>query len=111
MRGDMWQELDGKHKGETGLIIGNGPSLKDVPIEFLHKYPTFGTNRIYLMDGFEPTYYASVNPLVVEQSVENINKLTSIKFIPYNLLFVKVTSQLLNYPSSETYPPSAHHNF
>jgi len=85
MQGDMWQELDGKHKGETCLIIGNGPSLKDVPLEFLHKYPTFGTNRIYLMDGFEPTHYASVNPLVVEQSAENINKITSIKFITSNL--------------------------
>lgn len=70
------------HSGETGLIIGNGPSLKNVPLEFLKKYTSFGTNRIYLMDGFTPTYYVSVNPLVVEQSIEQINGLTSAKFIP-----------------------------
>jgi len=70
----------GKHRGETGLIIGNGPSLKDVPREFLNKYPSFGTNRIYLLD-FEPTYYVSVNPLVIEQSRDEIKRLKSIKFL------------------------------
>jgi len=71
------------HAGQTGLIIGNGPSLKDVPVEFLKKYPSFGTNRIYLLDGFEPTYYVSVIPLVVEQSIEQIKGLTSTKCIPH----------------------------
>ena len=62
-----WQELKDIHKGETGLIIGNGPSLKDTPLEFLHKYPSFGTNRIYRLAGFTPYYYAAVNPLVLDQ--------------------------------------------
>lgn len=74
------------HKGETCLIIGNGPSLNEIPLAFLQKYVTFGTNRIYLMDGFEPTYYASVNPLVIEQSIEQINKMQCIgKFIRADL--------------------------
>jgi hypothetical protein len=60
---------------KTCLVIGNGPSLKDMPLEFLQSYPTFASNRIYLLDGFTPTYYACVNPLVVEQSVKEINKL------------------------------------
>lgn len=77
-----WDELEGKHKGETCLIIGNGPSLNKVPLEFLKKYPSFGTNRIYLLDGFQPTYYVSVNPLVIEQSIERINELGSVKFLP-----------------------------
>lgn len=78
-----FETLDGIHNGETCLIIGNGPSLRNVPPDFLKKYPSFGTNRIYLMDGFAPTYYVSVNPLVIEQSLEEIKKLTGIKFLPY----------------------------
>lgn len=70
------------HQGETCIVIGNGGSLRDVPIEFLTKYRTFGTNRIYLLPGFEPTYYVSVNYLVIEQCQHDINCLGSTKFIP-----------------------------
>lgn len=62
-----------KHAGETAVVIGNGPSLKDVPLSFLRKYPTFATNRIYLLDKFTATYYVSVNPLVLQQSKDQIN--------------------------------------
>ena len=77
-----WNSFEGSHAGETGLIIGNGPSLKNVPVAFLKKYSSFGTNRIYLLDGFEPTYYVSVNQLVIEQSIERIKGLKSFKFLP-----------------------------
>lgn len=70
-------ELDfqDKHTGETCVVIGNGPSLKNVSLAFLRKYPTFGTNRIYLppMDTFTATYYTCINPLVIEQSKAEIN--------------------------------------
>ena len=61
------------HSGETAVIIGNGPSLKSVPVEFLKKYKTFGTNRIHLLPDFTATYYTSVNPLVIQQSADEIN--------------------------------------
>ena len=77
-----WYEFEGKHRGEAAVIIGNGPSLRDVPLSFLKEYPSFGTNRIYLLDGFEPTYYVSVNPLVIEQSIEQIKNIRSFKFLP-----------------------------
>jgi len=77
-----WNDFESKHKGETGLIIGNGPSLKNVPLSFLNKYISFGTNRIYLLDGFEPSYYVSVNPLVIEQSIDKIKELKCYKFLP-----------------------------
>lgn len=73
------------HAGETCIIIGNGPSLNDIPNEFLHAYPTFGTNRIYLREDFTPTYYASVNPLVIEQSIEEISLMDAVKFIRHTL--------------------------
>lgn len=75
-------ELENKHEGETCLIIGNGPSLNDIPVSFLRSYPSFGTNRIYLLSDFVPTYYACVNPLVLEQYLPDIiNMRSDAKFI------------------------------
>lgn len=54
----------------TCLIIGNGKSLNDVPIEFMDLFPTFGANRIYLK--YLPTYLTVVNPLVAEQNKDDI---------------------------------------
>lgn len=76
-----WEHLQDTRRGETCLVIGNGPSLNDIPLDFLRKYPSFGTNRIYLLEGFTPTYYVSVNPLVIEQSAEQIKALEAMKFI------------------------------
>ena len=48
------------HKGETGLIVANGPSLETVPTELFEKYPTMGMNRIYKpINGYQlwPDYY------------------------------------------------------
>ena len=73
-----------KHKGERCVIIGNGPSLNKMDLSFLKDEICFGMNRIYL--GFEkydfiPTYYASVNPLVLEQSAEEILQIPCPKFV------------------------------
>jgi hypothetical protein len=67
-----FEGLKDTHKGETCLVIGNGPSLAQMPLDFLHRYPSFASNRIYLLDGFNPFYYVCVNPLVLEQSLECI---------------------------------------
>lgn len=61
------------HNGPC-VVIGNGPSLRDVPLSFLRRYPTFGTNRIYLLPNFVCDFYVSVNPLVIQQSVKEINE-------------------------------------
>lgn len=74
-------EYKDTHRGETCLIIGNGPSLNQIPLDLLNKYPSFGTNRIYLMPDFTPTYYAAINALVVEQSFLRIMALDCPKFI------------------------------
>lgn len=52
------------------MIIGNGPSLNETPLELLRDVPTFGLNRIYLMFerlGFATTYHVVVNSYVVSQ--------------------------------------------
>ena len=69
-----------RHAGQTCTVIGNGPSLKDVPDTFLDKYPTFGANRIYLR--YEPTYFVAVNPLAIEQNKSEIANLECEKFLP-----------------------------
>lgn len=96
-----------KHKNERCVIIGNGPSLNKMDLSFLENEITFGLNRIYLLFNkwkFRPTYYASVNPLVLEQSANEILKINAPKFVshkgvpffqnpPKDLMFIKSLSQ------------------
>ncbi len=51
-------------KGETCIIIANGPSLADVPLDFFSKYRTFGVNNIYLhgMTDEEIAEYPNIPP-------------------------------------------------
>lgn len=74
------------HKGETCLIIGNGPSLKRVPFGLLCQYPTFGQNKIYLK--FIPDFFvcvaADANEIVKGEPVidwKAVDKLPSVKFV------------------------------
>lgn len=76
-----WMSLYNSRPNETCLVIGNGPSLRDVPTAFLRKYPSFGSNRIYLKEGFVPTYYVCVNPLVRQQYYQEIFALPCLKFL------------------------------
>lgn len=64
---------------EICTIIGNGTSLKRVSKTFLDKYPTFGSNRIYLH--YIPTFYVCVNQLVLEQNIEEIRVLECAKYL------------------------------
>lgn len=68
---------------KTCIIAGNGKSLNNVPLEFLYRYPSFGTNRIYLLKDFMPDFYVCINKNVVEQFYEDIEKrlAMSVKFI------------------------------
>lgn len=73
-----------RHRGERCVIIGNGPSLKRMDLGFLKNEVTFGLNKIFL--GFEtwdfrPTYYVSVNPLVLRQNVPEILAVDCPKFL------------------------------
>lgn len=79
---DNWLALRNMRRGgDVCIVAGNGPSLKQTPLAEV-KVDTFGTNRCYLPGGFTPTFYASVNPLVIEQSIDGINALeASAKFI------------------------------
>lgn len=66
------------HLGGRCVIIGNGPSLNETPVDLLGEQYTFGLNRIYLMQGqlgFTPTFHVAVNRLVVEQCSQDLLKI------------------------------------
>jgi len=72
------------HKGERCFIIGNGPSLRETDLRKLRGEFTFGLNRIYLLFpelGFTTTYFLSMNDLVIEQCVAEIQALPIPKFL------------------------------
>lgn len=63
---DIVKRFANCHRGETALIVGNGPSLNQTPLEQLaSKYITFGSNRIYELP-FTPVYYCIVDELMLK---------------------------------------------
>jgi hypothetical protein len=75
------------HKGERCFIIGNGPSLNVTDVSKLEGEVTFGMNRVYLAFpdwGFETTYFAAINDLVIEQCVGDIIRLSMPKFLSWH---------------------------
>jgi len=84
----MLGDLRDCYQGERCFIIGNGPSLQKTDLTRLRDEYTFGLNRIYLLFpqlGFSTTFLVTVNHLVVEQCVDEILSVPSIKFLPWSL--------------------------
>ncbi len=84
--GNRMRQYQNVHAGQRCIIIGNGPSLNKMDLSFLEHEISFGTNRIYLIFEkwkFRPTYYVSVNPLVIEQSAEDILALPMPRFLSH----------------------------
>lgn len=76
-----------RHVGQRCFILGNGPSLSKMNLSLLSNEVTFGLNRIYLLFDqmqFIPTYYVSVNELVLEQFAKDIISLPMPKFLNWN---------------------------
>ena len=93
-------ELKDKYRGERCFIIGNGPSLRDTDVSNLKNEFTFGMNRIYLAFeewGFQTTFLASVNDLVIEQCVDDFLALDMPRFFSWRSrkFFPKSTSSNL----------------
>lgn len=81
------QDFIQKHQGQRCFILGNGPSLAKMDLSPLKNEITFGLNRIYLLFDalpFTPTYYVSVNELVLEQFSSEIAALSMPKFLNWN---------------------------
>lgn len=77
-------EFRNLHRGERCVIVGNGPSLNRMDLDWLKDEVTFGLNKVFL--GFDrwtwrPTYMVSVNPLVLEQCARRLETIDCPKFV------------------------------
>lgn len=75
------------HHGQRCFILANGPSLKKIDLTLLLDEITIGLNRIYLLfegNDFRPTYYVSINELVLRQFHYEIKSLPFPKFLNWN---------------------------
>ena len=83
---DALAALKDKYKGERCFVIGNGPSLRQTDVSKLKDEYTFGMNRIYLAFeewGFQTSFLASVNDLVIEQCVDDFLALDMPRFFSW----------------------------
>lgn len=80
------KSLKNRHRGETCVIVGNGPSLKDQDLRELSFAKTFCLNRGYLIwrdQGVQPDYFVCVNDLVIEQFNDDILTFNFPCFLPW----------------------------
>jgi len=80
------RQLENVYTNHRCFIIGNGPSLRQTDMSRLRGEYTFGLNRIYLLFpelGFSTTYLVSVNDLVLEQCVAEMQSLAVPKFLTW----------------------------
>lgn len=74
------------HRGKGCFLIGNGPSLNKMDLRPLTDYYSFGLNKIYLIFDkvkLNLSYHVAINPLVIEQSLEQFRSLGCPSFLSY----------------------------
>ena len=78
------QDFRDIHAGENILCLGTGPSLLDMPVDFLRSMPSIGINYLPhysdLLDGFLPTYWIALDtgPMVLLDEMPS----DIVRFIP-----------------------------
>jgi hypothetical protein len=86
-------KIKNKYIGKRCFIIGNGPSLLPEDLEKLKGEITFASNKVYKIFNkttWRPTFYMVVDPIVLEENVEDINSVeanTKITLNVYKSLF------------------------
>lgn len=84
------KSLINKHLGKRAFVIANGPSLKVEDIELIRDEITFAANKIWLLfdkTSWRPTYYTVADKLVMQQNIENIEKMeASCKLFPDDMI-------------------------
>jgi hypothetical protein len=80
------RQFHNRHKGETALLVGNGPNLQKTPPEWFD-YPSFGLNTIFYYEGWKPIYYVAVDACIQEDYGELVNAAFHDipKFVPADL--------------------------
>jgi hypothetical protein len=80
----MIQDFKDKHKGETCVVIGNGPSMEHTPDELIYKYKSFGANKIY-GSGDTPTFWTCIDSVMLTECIPWVidhPKFECEKFVP-----------------------------
>ena len=80
-----WLSMKGKHQGERGFVIGNGPSLKIEDLEKLKHEVTFASNKIYLafdQVAWRPSYYTIGDPIVWDKIKHEVGRYFECIHIP-----------------------------
>ena len=76
-------DLKDAHVNEDMIVVGNGPSLRNIPIGFLDSRPTVVTNffRPHMPDWFKPTYWTCLDdpPMSLIPKLPGIIKLVPLK--------------------------------
>jgi hypothetical protein len=75
------------HKNKRCFIVANGPSINVTNLDYLKNEFSFGLNRIYLnfeKSEFRPTYFLTMNELILEQFGNEISRLEMPKFVNWN---------------------------
>lgn len=65
-------------KSDILIIMGNGPSMKDIDINLVKKFDSFGLNaayRIYDKINFRPTYFGCFDFIVCQHHSDDFKKL------------------------------------
>ena len=86
----LLDELRDKHRGEAVVIVGNGPSLNDTPLEQLGGVPTIAVNGIFYAAERLPdpiTYYVVEDTSVFRENTQAIKDFTAqFKLFPTSYL-------------------------
>ena len=108
------QPFFNKFIGCRCIIIGNGPSLREMDLQKLQDEFTFGLNRFYLMFrklNFETTFFVAINRLVIEQFGKEISVIKGPKFINWAYRkHVPITSKTIYLPAKPTFRMSGNIN-
>lgn len=100
-----------KYRGRRCVIIGNGPSLNNTNLGLLKDEITFGLNRIYLMFdklGFETTFHAVINSLVVDQWAADFADLKAPLFTWESWASQIGRERMIGYLYEKSYPSFCH---
>lgn len=84
-------KLKDTHSGDVCFVIGNGPSLTSSDLDKLKNFTTFGSNFLFEMNDFLPTYYfvQDFKHLKNKQLLEKVREIspkTSFTFLPFNII-------------------------
>ena len=94
-------DLKDVHLGDMCFVIGNGPSLSASDLDKIKEFTTFGSNYIFEMNNFLPTYYF-VQDFLLLKNKQFLNKIrevshnTSFTFLPFNIISNKQKKYINN---------------